>query len=236
MKFSRFLFLMGCLGVTGCSSSDADFLRERLFIPKKNKVAQETLAHMVLWPSDKDQPPLEESYKLHQFVQSLPRESTKILIEGGPMTSPKNKTRQHKKAEKIADYLKQQGFLSENVQIIPLEAPHQPGNEPGSEILVAVENYRVIPPSCPDWSYGLGKGFQSIPYSNFGCSNETALAHMVVNPKDLIKGRGEIGQQGIIAQAAMKRYLEDKVKQPETLSTTGTSSSGGSSSSGSSSS
>jgi pilus biogenesis lipoprotein CpaD len=228
------ILLLGLL--TGCSPTSGDFLKDRLFIPKKNEVHQDIYVHKLLWPTEASQPSLEESKKLSEFLRNLDREKTEIQIEGLHV-SKKVFSSNHlcKKAEKIAEYVAQLGFSPTRIGTVSLPVRTKPdGSVDSSEFLIIAQEYRVIPPSCPDWSHGLGNGFSSLPYSNFGCSSEAALAQMVVNPKDLYKGTGTPGLTGPMAHAALTRYREDRVKQPQTLSTTGGGSSGDSSSSGSS--
>ena len=53
-------------------------------------------------------------------------------------------------------------------------------------IVLTIERYVVIPPSCGDFSQPIGDAQQAYAHSNYGCADTANLGLMVANPRDII--------------------------------------------------
>ncbi len=56
-------------------------------------------------------------------------------------------------------------------------------------VRVVIERYVALAPDCPNWSAAPSPGFDNLTPRNFGCADQTNLAAMVVNPRDLAEGQ-----------------------------------------------
>lgn len=82
--------------------------------------------------------------------------------------------------------------------------------EPGT-VRVVVTRAAASVPDCPDWSRASNPDFESSTMSNFGCASNSALAAMVANPEDLIRGQDpSVSVDASTAGKAIKTYRERK--------------------------
>jgi pilus assembly protein CpaD len=88
------------------------------------------------------------------------------------------------------------------------------GAVPANHALVSVGRFAVTLPTCPNWSQSLDYDFTNAYTSNYGCANATNLGLMVASPGDLVSGRQLSGGNATVANAAVQRYLTDRVKPP----------------------
>jgi pilus assembly protein CpaD len=86
------------------------------------------------------------------------------------------------------------------------------GRESGSGVLITIERYVAIPPSCGDFSQPIGDAQQAYAHSNHGCADTANLALMLANPRDAIKGRTLGDSDGTVIAAGIDRYRKDKTK------------------------
>lgn len=61
-----------------------------------------------------------------------------------------------------------------------------------SEARIDVAYAAVISPRCPDWRKSGVTNYSNTPHSNFGCASATNLGLQVADPRDLVKGRGDV--------------------------------------------
>ncbi|MBA3813216.1 MAG: hypothetical protein H0X26_01795 [Alphaproteobacteria bacterium] len=97
---------------------------------------------------------------------------------------------------------------------------HQKDHARGSVVVVIVERFVVITPSCSNFSKQIGDASQAYSPSNHGCSTEVNLGHMVANPLDLLRGRQRDAYDGTVMAAGVNRYEHDKVKAIAQVTTT----------------
>ena len=81
-------------------------------------------------------------------------------------------------------------------------------------VRVLVGHYLVKIPDCPDRTRLPGSDPGNVPDSNFGCATAVNLSRMVVDPTDLQQGRSLAPGDAQVLSAAVRRYWEDKVKDP----------------------
>ncbi|MBN3789154.1 CpaD family pilus assembly lipoprotein [Burkholderia sp. Ac-20353] len=92
--------------------------------------------------------------------------------------------------------------------------------------VVGFDGVRAVPPDCaklmqPSHLVDAGFARAGVP---FGCATYTNLAAMLARPEDLVAPVPYAGADAEVAAGAVRRYLEDRVKQSEparTLTTTG---------------
>lgn len=90
----------------------------------------------------------------------------------------------------------------------------------GSVVLVVVERFVVITPSCANFSEQIGDANQAYNASNFGCSTEANLGMMIADPRDLLRGRERDPYDGKVMAAGVHRYENDKIKPIAEVNTT----------------
>ncbi|QQK00816.1 hypothetical protein JG536_21380 [Burkholderia ambifaria] len=91
---------------------------------------------------------------------------------------------------------------------------------------IGFDGVRAVPPDCaalmqPSHLVDAGFGRPGVP---FGCATYTNLATMLARPEDLVAPVPYGGADAQVAADAVRRYVEDRVKQPtpgKTLTTTG---------------
>ncbi|MCH2547665.1 MAG: CpaD family pilus assembly lipoprotein, partial [Alphaproteobacteria bacterium] len=62
---------------------------------------------------------------------------------------------------------------------------------PEGRIRVSTSEARVSSPDCPDWSYAHMENYRNARLSNYGCAHAVNLSKMVMDPNDLIAGKGD---------------------------------------------
>ncbi|QVN22209.1 CpaD family pilus assembly lipoprotein [Burkholderia pyrrocinia] len=91
---------------------------------------------------------------------------------------------------------------------------------------IGFDGVQAVPPDCaklmqPSHLVDAGFGRPGVP---FGCATYTNLATMLARPQDLVAPVPYGGADAEVAAGAVRRYVEDRVKQPtpgKTLTTTG---------------
>ncbi|WP_415872959.1 CpaD family pilus assembly lipoprotein [Burkholderia ubonensis] len=91
---------------------------------------------------------------------------------------------------------------------------------------IGFDGARAVPPDCmklmqPSHLVDAGFGRAGVP---FGCATYRNLAVMLARPEDLVAPAPYGGADAETAAGAVRRYVEDRVKQPapgKTLTTTG---------------
>ena len=77
----------------------------------------------------------------------------------------------------------------------------------------AARGYHITLPNCPDWSKPIGTDSSNTTSSNLGCANQSNLARMVADPRDLVRGRRLGPADGVREAEAVVRYRTDNVKE-----------------------
>ncbi len=109
----------------------------------------------------------------------------------------------------------QNKLLSEGIYPSQITTMNSESKDSG-DIVIRVESYRAKVPSCH-----AGKATKTIMATyksqrNFGCSNASALAQMVANPKDLIIGQSLGYTEGEKAVSTIDAYLAPPVATQKT--------------------
>lgn len=92
--------------------------------------------------------------------------------------------------------------------------------ESGSLVLIVVERFVVITPSCGNFLEQIGDANQAYNSSNHGCATEANLGMMIADPRDLLRGRNEGPYDGKVMAAGVNRYENDKIKPIVQVTTT----------------
>lgn len=93
-------------------------------------------------------------------------------------------------------------------------------HERGSAVVIVVERFVVITPSCANFLTQIGDASQAYASSNFGCSTEANLGMMISNPLDLLRGRDRSAYSGTVMAAGVNRYETDNIKPIAEITTT----------------
>lgn len=72
--------------------------------------------------------------------------------------------------------------------LVDVTAPVTQGDIAPGAIRVIVSRMTATVPNCPDFSRKAGPNYDGHAYSNYGCANNSNLASMVADPRDLISG------------------------------------------------
>lgn len=104
------------------------------------------------------------------------------------------------------------GRVAERYGILVADgAPVTAGNVTPGAVRVVVTRTTASVPGCPDWSRPSHPEFEGSTMSNYGCANNSALAAMVANPEDLVRGQDPSGgTDARTAGKAIKSYRERK--------------------------
>lgn len=89
-----------------------------------------------------------------------------------------------------------------------------------SVVVIVVERFVVIPPSCANFSQPIGNASQAYAFSNLGCPTELNLGLMIANPQDLLRGRDRDPYDGTVMAAGVNRYENDRIKAIAQITTT----------------
>lgn len=90
----------------------------------------------------------------------------------------------------------------------------------GSVVVIVIERFVVITPSCSNFSQPIGDASQAYGPSNMGCPTEANLGMMIANPLDLLRGRDRDPYDGTVIAAGVNRYEHDKAKAIAEVTTT----------------
>ncbi len=114
-------------------------------------------------------------------------------------------------AQRLADVLREQGAVAEQVIVMPSRLDVSQAGE--WDLQVVSEAMVVKVPDCtianPDtWTV---KPYQAV--GPLGCANRANLATMVSDPRDLVRAKALDGGDGIGAVNAVGRYHDDEVRE-----------------------
>jgi len=88
-------------------------------------------------------------------------------------------------------------------------------------IKVVVNRYVVTPPACPNWSNFDGTQERNTPGSNYGCSVDASLGHMIANPRDLVQGQTMEPAYSNPTLRTLNAYEQGKAIRPKSQSSKG---------------
>ncbi len=229
MKIYRLSALLFAL-VTGCTPEVADWTPAQS--PKENKVDRAIFTYEIPYPAHASSMGEKEKRNLFKFLRAQvgsPLAVTVILQEYGGHSE-----------KRIADVERELLRFGVPFDLITVDQDqgvfHRKHAPKGSGVLLVIERYVVIPPSCGDFSQPIGSARQDYAHSNHGCADTANLGMMIANPRDLMLGRTLGDSDGTVLAAGVNRYRKGETTPLIDTSTnvspgtTGTNSSSGSSS------
>lgn len=102
------------------------------------------------------------------------------------------------------------GIARAQIVLAPASAPVE--GAPGRDhVAVDIADYRLVVPSCPDWSRPDALGNANPVASNFGCATAANFAAMLAEPGDLAAGRGSAVTDGGNAADAVAAWRAGKL-------------------------
>ncbi len=216
----RWLLLVGMLLVSGCGTNAPAETGWSDPVPlKQNKVEFVNLDYDVHFAPRSKAPAAGEVDGLSAFLKESAVGDGDTLTVAGPGTSMLAAQR---KAAVLADL---------NHRHIRAVAATDSGVA-SDAVQVRVGRAVVTAPRCPDWSKPEADNSTNSPSSNFGCATESALAMMVADPADLVRGKPTGPADGAVLARGAEMYRSGGLAK-SLASSSGYSSSGLSGGSGS---
>lgn len=83
-------------------------------------------------------------------------------------------------------------------------APVTEGAIATGQVRIVVSRSSASVPGCPDYTQASQPNFTAAASSNFGCATNSALAAMIANPEDLVKGQSARGSTADTATKAIR--------------------------------
>jgi pilus biogenesis lipoprotein CpaD len=193
------VFLLGaCSSFSPTQHIDAARDAEQRDFRTGNRVDFVQFNHAVTFDRQAVRPSDPEKTRLQAFIRGIRLGyADEITVRG---STPARR-------EAIQVYLKGTG--------IPVTIRAEVGNPAemkANTVKILVERYVVTPPACPNWSNLSGDNNRNTPGSNYGCSVDASLGHMVANPKDLVTGRDASPSQSEALVKHQGEYYTDKLK------------------------
>ena len=202
------------IGLSACSSHHAQYSGAASV--KRNTVELVRMTHDVRLELDGTALPDSEQARLTAFLDSIAfGYGDELAIDPGD--GPGANARQ----DAVATYLQTEGVAVQASSTLyggPLDL---------GMARVVVGRYVVTSPRCPDWSKRAEQDFQNTASSNFGCANTSNLGLMIANPRDLLRGRGDVSPDTDVAARAVRDYRTGKVEEIKSSGTSQGGSQGG---------
>jgi pilus assembly protein CpaD len=217
----RPLLLAGILVLAGCGTNAPAETGWSDPVPlKQNKVEFVNLEYDVHFTPRSKTPAAGEADRLAAFLkQSTVGEGDTVTVVGAGTSS----LAAQRQAVVLAD-LKHRHVHA---------APATDSGVAFDTVRVRVGRAVVTAPRCPDWSKPEASNSTNSPSSNFGCATESALALMVADPADLLRGKPGGPADGAVLARGVEMYRSGALAK-SLASSSGYSSSGLSGGSGSS--
>lgn len=206
-KLSALLFAF----IAGCTPEVAQWTPAQS--PKVNKVDRAIFTYVVNYPARASSMDKREKRELHKYLRATvgsPLAVSIIIEECGGHSE-----------QRIKDVERELLRFGIPFDLITIESDgsetHDKNhkhhkNRPESGVVLTIERYVVIPPSCGDFSQPIGDAQQAYAHSNHGCADVANLGLMIANPRDLAMGRTLGDSDGAVLAAGVDRYRKDKTK------------------------
>lgn len=235
MKICR-ISMLSLLLLSGCTPEVVKWSPAES--PKENKVDRTVFTHVMRYPAHESAMSSLEKAKFIEFLKNnIPSPyAVRVTIEEYDGHSDKRLMdverellrygvpldRLHRNYDHVDDrYGEYHQYKYENCKKKNRESDRKAhSRESGSVIVIVVERFVVITPSCANFLEQIGNASQAYNSSNFGCSTEANLGLMIANPQDLLRGRDRDSYDGTVLAAGVKRYENDKVKPIVHITTT----------------
>ncbi|HUX78877.1 MAG TPA: CpaD family pilus assembly lipoprotein [Alphaproteobacteria bacterium] len=206
-KLSTLLFAL----IAGCTPEVAEWTPAQS--PKVNKVDRAIFTYSINYSSNASSMDKREKRELFKFLKATvgsPLAVTIIIEECGGHSEKRIKDLQREllKFGIPYDLITVETDYSEDSH----KSRKHRRKESGPSIVLTIERYVVIPPSCGDFSQPIGDARQAHAPSNHGCAITANLGLMIANPRDLVKGRSLGDSDGTVMAAGVDRYRKDKTK------------------------
>jgi len=165
--------------------------------PIVNKVVAKTESHALVFETGAAKPSKSEVSRLRESIfdrSLLSLQSVEIHMTVADMRSGSRKA-------SLVKMLKYMGYRGDDVHFVSSNLVTM------NQVLMNMTFATVVPPNCPDWRMSPSHNFSNHSSANFGCAAEVNLGQMVADPRDLVRGTGELppalSEHG---DMAMKQY------------------------------
>ncbi len=150
--------------------------------PIANKVAMQTESHMVTFAPNAPKIATSEAARLRDEVfdrSLLSLQSVQIQLAPGDMNNAPRRA-------SLVKMLKYMGYSGHDVRFEPSDLVVR------DQALLSMTFATVVSPDCPDWRKSSSNNFSNSTSANMGCATEVNLGQMVADPRDLMRGTGEL--------------------------------------------
>jgi pilus assembly protein CpaD len=113
---------------------------------------------------------------------------------------PPSKMRNAARKTYLTRLLRGMGFSTDTIIIEPSDALKR------DEVSFSVTYAAVVSPRCPDWRTSPVTTYSNTQQGGFGCANTTNLGLMVADPRDLLKGSGDVRPDTNRNNAVIEQY------------------------------
>lgn len=187
--------------ISGCTPQAAEWTPAQN--PKKNRVERSYMEYSITYPIKQKSMPEFVKDDLEALAQNTlaSTNSTRIVISefGG---HDKNRM------DNVYKFFRKWGIPKDNIVVDKL-----PNNElHGSGIIVGIEKFSVVNPSCPNWEKSIGDSQGHEAMRNMGCAQAVNFGMMVADPRDLVTGKDADLYDGTRHALDVEMYRKDKVK------------------------
>lgn len=187
MKHSALATYMVLLfGVSGCTQWDMQGHDPRQYYeehPIKNSVEIKSEAYRVMFEPGASK--LSAGEREH-FRQQINQRSMLAVQEIMVDMSANDSWHMSSRQTNISKMLKFMGYHGNNIRFQVSQSV------PNNNAVIHMTYAEVVSPRCPDWRKSPSNNYSNSSHANFGCATEVNLGHMVADPRDLIRGTGEL--------------------------------------------
>ncbi|MEL6734617.1 MAG: CpaD family pilus assembly protein [Pseudomonadota bacterium] len=157
--------------------------------------------------------------QLGSFVSDYRRDGAGLLTIGTPAGS-KNRHAAQRMAQHVRHAVREMGVSNADIAVTPYHA--QTHNAP---LKISFTRSVAHAPECGKWPDNLANTERNNNYHNFGCAQQSNLAAMIENPRDLVEmrssGRRDAGRRDVTWDKYVNGEItaaeDDTVKKTEDL-------------------
>lgn len=215
MSYSRILAACGLFLLNGCTvNSDIDKK-----VTWQERVERETAEADIRYKpgvsslGNHHRASLNEALSSYKSPQDL---YVRLYVEGNSVKNLRaiNKSR----VDILTNYFVGKGILKNRIEILEMNTlPDDEITAAANTIKTKIDRYIILPKGCPGWKEPMNSYIFPEGEANFGCANAYNTAHMIADPRTLIRGNKIGDVSAVHTGKAINNYEADKVKALQTI-------------------
>jgi pilus assembly protein CpaD len=150
--------------------------------PIKNKVVTQGETHLVVFEPKAKKLSMAETMRFAEAVSDKSMQSVQEVVIDMDAMELGNKARR----DSLSRMFRRMGYIEHNLRFERSDALV------ANQALIHISYAVVVPPDCPDWRMSPSHNYSNSDKANFGCATEVNLGQMVADPRDLVRGSGEL--------------------------------------------